>query len=177
MVLNEVFDSKRVNSSVWREAHESVVLCCSCVVVVVVVVVVVSLVSWCRWWRRAPEPAHPLARAQYLAVQHYKREDGIHFPEAETLSLQLPLSGDIFIEFKSRVLGKKPKTMCYFWFNTAFIEGDELVLPRGEVDRAHLDKKGKKFHQHFQIELRCVCALPPGWLAGWLAGPITRPTG
>ena len=68
--------------------------------------------------------------------------------------LNLPLSGDIFVEFKSKGFGhQKSKTMCYFWFNTAFIDGNEFVLQRQDVDRAHLDKKGKKFNPHFQIEL------------------------
>ena len=43
--------------------------------------------------------------------------------------------------------------MCHFWFNTAFIrENNMIVLEKSVIDKANKDKK-KKFDSNFKIEL------------------------
>lgn len=43
--------------------------------------------------------------------------------------------------------------MAHVWFNTAFIENNQLVLPKPVLDTAWKDRKNKKFKQDFQITL------------------------
>eukprot|EP00753_Platysulcus_tardus_P015093 PLAT4779.1.p1 GENE.PLAT4779.1~~PLAT4779.1.p1 ORF type:complete len:498 (+),score=254.54 PLAT4779.1:38-1531(+) len=44
--------------------------------------------------------------------------------------------------------------MFHFWFHTAFIQDDVLIIEKMEIDDAHRDKKHKKFPADFKIEVR-----------------------
>ncbi len=46
------------------------------------------------------------------------------------------------------------KEIFHFYFNTAFIEENRLVLPKPEIDIAWKDRKCKKFMDDFEVRLK-----------------------
>jgi hypothetical protein len=44
--------------------------------------------------------------------------------------------------------------MAHFYFNTAWIENNKLVLQRPEIDKVHSDKKFKKYTKDFTLVLQ-----------------------
>jgi len=47
--------------------------------------------------------------------------------------------------------GKKLTKVCHFWFNTGFVEGNELKLSKTVIDVANKDKKCKIFKSEFAL--------------------------
>jgi len=70
------------------------------------------------------------------------------------LTIEIPhggveVKGDIKVIFFDKAINEK-KEMFHCWFNTGFIENNQLILQKPEIDVAWKDK-GKKFHKDFQI--------------------------
>ena len=77
-----------------------------------------------------------------LALTHYRRETEFEFPPSDDMMMNIALVGDCFFELKTKGYGtKKDKTMCSFWLNTAFLEGEATVLTKPEIDKCHQDMK------------------------------------
>jgi len=70
-----------------------------------------------------------------------------------SLDKALPLCGDIKVEIFHKVTLSKDKHLFDFWFNTAFVNGNRLVLRKAELDKANKDKDSKMFESDFKIEL------------------------
>lgn len=71
-----------------------------------------------------------------------------------SLSKRVPVCGDVKIEFYHKnAIGSKDK-MFHFWFNTAFIRDNQLMMTKLEVDKAHKDKQCKVFSQDFSVHLQ-----------------------
>jgi len=47
--------------------------------------------------------------------------------------------------------GKKLTKVCHFWFNTGFVEGNEVKMSKGVIDVANKDKKCKVFKSDFTL--------------------------
>jgi len=60
----------------------------------------------------------------------------------------LEVKGDVKIIFYDKYVSKE-KEMCHLWFNSAYIEDNNLVLKKGEIDKAWADKKNKKIYTRF----------------------------
>jgi len=57
----------------------------------------------------------------------------------------IKISGDIKIMFFDKHLEKKhEKEVFHLWFNTSFINNNQLILTKPEIDKAWSDKKNKK---------------------------------
>ncbi len=81
--------------------------------------------------------------------------EGITRDAKETVLLldpPAPICGDVKIEFFHKTKTGKEK-MFHFWFNTFFVDGTVLRLPKSEIDKANKDKKHKLFPASFVLEL------------------------
>jgi phosphatidylinositol-3,4,5-trisphosphate 3-phosphatase/dual-specificity protein phosphatase PTEN len=69
----------------------------------------------------------------------------------------VPVNGRIIGDCKIQVLIKKrgggKQKLCHFWFNSAFVVDNKLVLTKSEIDVANKDKKCKIFKEDFLIEI------------------------
>lgn len=66
------------------------------------------------------------------------------------------VSKDVKIRFVSKARNiPKVYDNCafYFWFHTAFIEDNRLLLPRDEIDNPHKKKAQKVFRENFSVEM------------------------
>src|SRR5689334_6132195 len=61
--------------------------------------------------------------------------------------------------------------MAHFYFNTAFISGNQLVMKKPEIDKVVSDKKHKKYHPDFEIHLDFEGAEHPVLSANGLVKP------
>lgn len=79
-----------------------------------------------------------------------------HQPDLPNLLSRSMLTPARTIELGKKLLDKRAKKMCHFWFNTAFIppEGTPMRLRKEEIDRANKDKQHKIFDAAFAVELR-----------------------
>jgi len=64
----------------------------------------------------------------------------------------LEVKGDIKVMVFDKSISKE-KEIAHFYFNTAFIEKNKLILTRPEIDKIVGDKKFKKFKPEFEIHL------------------------
>jgi len=62
----------------------------------------------------------------------------------------LQITGDIKVVLFDKNLRKK-KEIAHFWFNTAFINDNQLVLSKSELDVAWKDKHCKRFREGFHV--------------------------
>jgi phosphatidylinositol-3,4,5-trisphosphate 3-phosphatase and dual-specificity protein phosphatase PTEN len=84
---------------------------------------------------------------QMLAPRHWKNEARV------TLPCSARVQGDCkFMFFNKDQFGSHDK-MFHFWLNTNFIRDNFVVLTKFEVDKAHKDKKHRKFDEDFKVEL------------------------
>jgi len=60
------------------------------------------------------------------------------------------IMGDIKVIIYDKLF-HKDKPLCHVWFNTAFIDGNQLLLKKPEIDKIDHDKKNKKFRSDFEI--------------------------
>jgi len=96
-----------------------------------------------------------------------KREPGA-FIYYDLEAQKLLLEGEVKIVFKHKALSKKVK-MFHLWLHTAFINEEELVLKRSELDGPHKGKKKKKFDENFTLTLRFDLSTRPANVASALA--------
>jgi len=71
--------------------------------------------------------------------------------EEETLFFEcgnVPIHGDVKVEFS-----EKNSKLFAFWFCSAFVKDNRLVLKKEELDKAHKDSSHKSYHQNFRVEL------------------------
>lgn len=92
-----------------------------------------------------------------------KREPGA-FIYYDLEAQKLLLDGEVKIVFKHKALSKKVK-MFHLWLHTAFINEEELVLTRPELDGPHKGKKKKKFDENFTLTLRFDLSTRPANIA------------
>jgi len=62
----------------------------------------------------------------------------------------LDLNGDVLVQVWDSLKAKKP--LLYYSFHTYFVSSDRLLLDKLQVERAHKDKKHKKFTADFKME-------------------------
>jgi len=62
------------------------------------------------------------------------------------------VKGDVKVVVYDKTI-HKDKEVAHFYFNTAFIENNQLTLTRKEIDKVVSDKKFKKFKPEFEIRL------------------------
>jgi len=64
---------------------------------------------------------------------------------------EVPIFGDIKVEFTEKGFSSDARLFA-FWFCTAFIKENRLVLKKEELDKAHKDKHGR-YPDNFRVEL------------------------
>ncbi|XP_076446857.1 phosphatidylinositol 3,4,5-trisphosphate 3-phosphatase TPTE2-like [Babylonia areolata] len=82
----------------------------------------------------------------------------LKFPDTDSIVIEPEncpnIEGDIKVMFKTK--NKKipigyDKCPFYFWFYTSFIEDNQLVLPRDELDNPHKKKTHHVFRENFSV--------------------------
>ena len=66
--------------------------------------------------------------------------------------LNVMVDGEVKVEFLDHDTMSADDYMFYFCFNTAYVEGNVLRLPRVEVDKANAPKHLKKFNESVREE-------------------------
>jgi len=89
----------------------------------------------------------------YEEKQGIKREKRIKKKEEdeETVVFEcsnIPIHGDVKVEFS-----EKSSKLFAFWFCTAFVQENRVLLKKEELDKAHKDSSHKLYHQNFRVEL------------------------
>jgi len=63
----------------------------------------------------------------------------------------IPVMGKVEGDVKIQLQCGKKQSLCHFWFNTAFVDDNRLLLVKEEIDVANKDKKNKVFKEGFSI--------------------------
>jgi hypothetical protein len=61
------------------------------------------------------------------------------------------VQGDVKVKILAKKKAARKQSLCHFWFNTGFIEGNKLTLVKSEIDVANKDKNEKVFKNTFAI--------------------------
>eukprot|EP01119_Soliformovum_irregulare_P020696 TRINITY_DN674_c0_g1_i3.p1 TRINITY_DN674_c0_g1~~TRINITY_DN674_c0_g1_i3.p1 ORF type:complete len:618 (-),score=190.30 TRINITY_DN674_c0_g1_i3:88-1728(-) len=85
---------------------------------------------------------------ELLTTQPKKAEEG----QDCIIDIGLEIAGDIKVIVHDKNLDKA-KDIAHFYFNTAFVDANTLILKKPEIDRAWKDKKCKRFKPDFHFEL------------------------
>lgn len=89
--------------------------------------------------------------------QHQSRENSLTaFPDGEVPTEDtavfecggVPVCGDVKLDFE-----KQGGRIFAFWFNTFFVKGLHLVVPKEGLDKGHKDKHHKLYEEAFRVEL------------------------
>eukprot|EP00002_Diphylleia_rotans_P011295 TRINITY_DN222_c1_g1_i1.p1 TRINITY_DN222_c1_g1~~TRINITY_DN222_c1_g1_i1.p1 ORF type:complete len:658 (+),score=128.41 TRINITY_DN222_c1_g1_i1:58-2031(+) len=64
----------------------------------------------------------------------------------------ITVSGDVKVDFYHKETFSSVE-MFHFWFNTAFVDPNNAVFTRVELDKAHKEKRKKYFDPNFKLEL------------------------
>lgn len=83
-----------------------------------------------------------------IPLHQYKNEDVIKIPIPDCQVVDEVC----IVWYKSALFGKKKK-MLSFWFHTAFVEENLLVVEKRDLDKAVKDKKHKKYQAGFKVEV------------------------
>ncbi|XP_070198139.1 phosphatidylinositol 3,4,5-trisphosphate 3-phosphatase TPTE2-like isoform X2 [Littorina saxatilis] len=82
----------------------------------------------------------------------------VKHPEDDSIVIKIqirPVEGDIKVMFKTNNVKKIPigydKCPFYFWFNTRFLEDNELKVTRQELDNPHKPKTHHVFRENFAV--------------------------
>jgi phosphatidylinositol-3,4,5-trisphosphate 3-phosphatase and dual-specificity protein phosphatase PTEN len=96
-----------------------------------------------------------LLQASGGRVKHYYPKERLIDLDVERFNIRV--KGDVKMVFYDFDEVGSPDKMYHFWFNTAFVDNNYLLLHKAVLDRACKDKTCKEFEADFKMEIFLDC--------------------
>lgn len=113
----------------------------------------------CIRFRTTPKGGYePQFKIQCGAVEYDSRDmcTSTSYKNEAVISLEMPpcpVIDETWICFYQKNSFNKKTKLLAFWFHTSFIQDNLLVLDKEMLDKAVKDKKHKRFHPEFKVEV------------------------